>query len=257
MFELNKGGAYNGHVPITAILSAIALATAIMQGFDAIIMANEHSASAPNLRVGAVDINHQYSKSLAFERDFAAYVTQHISPSLHYFSLLRPLSEAAITQRFARHEKYFPVFRSCNTAFKQDDARRNKNWCCHCPKCRFVFLALAPFVAKPKLIAIFGRNLLDDATQAQGFAELCGLAAFKPFECVGEIEESALLLRHLATMDTWKQDRVIQTLLPQFPTDNNDAAMSYQSLFRFNPDHRVPQQYLALLVDKDGNPASS
>src|SRR5262249_46664059 len=47
--EVNKAGAYNGHVPITAILSSIAVATAILHGFDAIVFANEHSASAPNL----------------------------------------------------------------------------------------------------------------------------------------------------------------------------------------------------------------
>ena len=43
-------GALNGHVPITGILSMIVLACAIIHGFDAIAMSNEHSASAPNLR---------------------------------------------------------------------------------------------------------------------------------------------------------------------------------------------------------------
>ena len=68
LLKLNEGGALNGHVPITGILSAIVLACAVLGGFDAIVMSNEHSASAPNLSVGGAEINHQFSKSLEFER---------------------------------------------------------------------------------------------------------------------------------------------------------------------------------------------
>jgi UDP-N-acetyl-alpha-D-muramoyl-L-alanyl-L-glutamate epimerase len=74
LFRLNDEGALNGHVPITGILSAIALAAAVLFGFDAIAMSNEHSASAPNLTLDDHKINHQYSKSYEFERDFADYV---------------------------------------------------------------------------------------------------------------------------------------------------------------------------------------
>ena len=55
LFALNQAGALNGHVPITGILSLIVAACAIIHGFDAIAMSNEHSASAPNI----ADVNHQ------------------------------------------------------------------------------------------------------------------------------------------------------------------------------------------------------
>src|SRR5262249_11965308 len=93
LFELNADGARNGHIPITGILSAIALAASVMAGCDAIAISNEHSSSAPNLRIDNTEVNHQFSKSLEFEDDFCAYVQKHISPSIAYFSLLRPLSE--------------------------------------------------------------------------------------------------------------------------------------------------------------------
>ncbi len=76
LLQLNHGEALNGHVPITGILSAIVLACAVLAGFDTIAMSNEHSASAPNLIVDGVAINHQFSKSLEFERDFAAYIAK-------------------------------------------------------------------------------------------------------------------------------------------------------------------------------------
>src|SRR5215469_4038238 len=56
LLELNRAGALNGHVPITGILSAIALACTVMSGCNAVAMSNEHSASAPNLTFGGVGI---------------------------------------------------------------------------------------------------------------------------------------------------------------------------------------------------------
>ncbi len=123
LLRLNHENALNGHVPITGILSAIVLACAVLAGFDTIAMSNEHSASAPNLTVDGVAINHQFSKSFEFEKDFAGYVAAQITPSIAYFSLLRPLAEIEIARRFARHRQYFGVFRSCNTAFRQAPAR--------------------------------------------------------------------------------------------------------------------------------------
>jgi hypothetical protein len=237
LFALNEAGALNGHVPITGILSMIVLACAIIHGFDAIAMSNEHSASAPNI----ADVNHQYSKSFEFEHAFGRFLERHVVEGVRYFSLLRPLSEVAIARRFARHTDYLPVFRSCNTAFRQSPERRGTNWCCDCPKCRFVFLALAPFVPRQRLIATLGRDLLDDAAQIDGFAELCGLQQHKPFECVGEIEESATVLAHLANLADWREDVVVRALAPRL------QAGDFAALFALRGPHLVPERYVAML----------
>lgn len=245
LIALNQSGAYNGHVPITAILSLIAVATAVLHGRQDVIMSNEHSASTPNLVQDGLEINHQYSKSFAFETALNEYIHDCISPDINYFSLLRPLTEVEIARRFSRLEKYHSVFRSCNTAFRQDVTARGKKWCCNCPKCRFVFLALANFVPKERLIAIFGENLLDDMTQRDGFAELCGIEAFKPFECVGEIEESALLLGRLTQLPEWQNDAVILNLAPLLKFKN--FAAEYQGLFSLKEPHALPSDYKDLL----------
>lgn len=237
LFALNEQGALNGHVPITGILSMIAVACAIIHGFDAIAMSNEHSASAPNI----ADVNHQYSKSFEFEQAFCRLLERHVVQGIGYFSFLRPLSEVAIARRFARHAAYFPVFRSCNTAFRQSPERRGTNWCCDCPKCRFVFLALAPFVERQRLIATFGRDMLDDAAQIDGFAELCGLRRHKPFECVGEIEESASVMAHLAQTEEWRGGAVVRALSPRL------RGGELAALFALRGPHLVPERYLAML----------
>lgn len=247
VIRLNGQGALNGHVPITGILSSIVLACAVLAGFDTIAMSNEHSANAPNLTVNGLAINHQFSKSLEFEQDFGDYIANHITPSVTYFSLLRPLSEIDIARRFAAHPRYFKIFRSCNTAFRQSPAERGRNWCCNCPKCRFVFLALAPFISKLTLISIFGRNMLDDATQTYGFAELCGLREHKPFECVGEIAESTAVMAYLANNPDWRGDVVVRQLRADFPALREGDPRGFQPLLEARHAHRVPSAFLAML----------
>jgi hypothetical protein len=157
------------------------------------------------------------------------------------------LSEIEIARRFSKYPAYFGIFRSCNTAFRQAREARGRQWCCNCPKCRFVFLALSPFVAKPDLIEIFGRNLLDDETQRDGFAELCGLHANKPFECVGETSESAGVMSYLAGHPDWRDDRVVRRLNEEFPSLGDRGSAEFRTLLEVRHPHRVPAPYLALL----------
>ncbi len=247
LFSLNEAGALNGHVPITGILSAIALAGAVMSGCDVVAMSNEHSASAPNLQIDDVEINHQFSKSFEFEREFSDFVQIYISPDIAYFSLLRPLSEIEIARRFSRHPQYFEVFRSCNSAFRQAKAARGTEWCGECPKCRFVFLALSPFIAKAELIGIFGHNLLDDESQQEGFAALCGLQSHKPFECVGEVAESAAVMSYLGSQPDWQNDAVVRQLHSAFASLRQLDPSEYRALFEISHPHRVPDKYMAML----------
>jgi len=247
LLELNQKGALNGHVPITAILSGVAVACALLHGFDTVVFSNENSSSVPNVVLDDLEVNHQYSKSFAFEEDFAEIVRATVTPSLRYFSLLRPLTEAEIARRFAALEKYHPVFRSCNTAFRQDEKLRGKTWCCDCPKCRFVFLALAPFMDKEKLTSIFGRNMLADPSQTEGFKELCGLLAHKPFECVGEVEESALLIQKLSLMGMWKDDWVVTQLSKSLGPVGKDFDDKFKALFMNRSEHRLSEHDLGLL----------
>jgi UDP-N-acetyl-alpha-D-muramoyl-L-alanyl-L-glutamate epimerase len=87
------------------------------------------------------------------------------------------------------------VVTSCNKAFKLHDP--TARWCGDCPKCRFVYLAMAPAMDRARLNHIFGHDLFADPAQVPGFLELLGIDAHKPFECVGEVEESLVALSML------------------------------------------------------------
>ena len=230
--ELNAAGALNGHVPVTAVVSAIACFAAPLYGFDAVAMSNERSASEPSVVAASGEVNHQWSKGIGFERLFRDELAAR-APGLDWFSLLRPWSELAIARAFARDERYDQAFTSCNSVFVRDPARRGAGWCGDCPKCRFVFLAVAPWADPGRLERIFGRNLLDDPAQVPGFAELIA-AERKPFECVGERRESAAALRLLSESAVWRDAAVVHALAdPEAPLGD---------LLEPSSDHFVPER---------------
>jgi hypothetical protein len=107
---LNRAGALNGHVPITAIVSLIAVVGSFLYGYDTIAMAVERSASEETVVVGGVPVNHQYSKSLEFEQLLQSLIAGAIDPGLSYGSALRPYSELAIARAFAGLTGYHATF---------------------------------------------------------------------------------------------------------------------------------------------------
>jgi hypothetical protein len=207
---LNLEGAFNGHVPITAIVSLIAVVGSFLYGYDRIAMAVERSASEETVLVNGVPVNHQYSKSFEFECLLADLIVSTVDAGLFYGSALRPYSELAIARTFARLTQYHGTFCSCNTAFRQT-AGSGDRWCGHCPKCRFVGLMLAPFIDRGALTAIIGRDLFADPGQIDGFAALMS-DEDKPFECVGERRESAAALRLLSERPEWRDTPVVSAL---------------------------------------------
>jgi hypothetical protein len=248
LFDYNKAGAWNGHIPVTAINSAILAVAAVLYGYDTIVFSNERSASVATLEYDGQAVNHQWSKGWEFEQSLAAWLRSHVAADLNYCSLLRPLSELAVTRLFARESRYDAVFSSCNRNFRILGPRPADRWCGQCPKCHFVFLALAPFLPKPRLLGIFGRNLLDDESQQQGFDALLEFRGHKPFECVGEGRESRAALYALSQRPEWREDALVArfngVVLPLL--DPNEIALA--PLLQPEGPHGLPPR-LAGIVD--------
>jgi UDP-N-acetyl-alpha-D-muramoyl-L-alanyl-L-glutamate epimerase len=209
-------GFLNGHVPVTGILSAIAVLAAVLNGCDAVVMSNEWSSSIPTLEFDGKSINHQYSKSAAFEKGFREVLAGSGAPLPDYFSRLRSRTELWVAERFAELESYHDTFRSCNRAFQIDKTLRLDHWCGHCDKCCFIDLILAPFMSAAALRRIFAKEgePLDDPGQAGRFRNLLG-AGRKPFECVGEVHEC----RAAVLMAARRHDRADCDLLRELALD--------------------------------------
>ena len=183
LVALNSKGFLNGHTPFSSIVAFSAEITAYLNRLKYIVLSNESSANEST--VAGQEVNHQYSKSFEFERDFHEYEEKFLGTGIYYFSFLRPLAEFQIAKMFVAHKKYLPVFRSCNLGSKVSP----DIWCGKCPKCLFVSLILSPFLTPDELTAIFGRDMLNEPAMLEYFTELIGQSEHKPFECVGSIDE--------------------------------------------------------------------
>lgn len=247
LFEYNKAGAWNGHIPVTAINSAILVVAALLYGYDTIAFSNERSASSATLEYDGRAVNHQWSKGWEFEQALAAWLRTHVATDLNYCSLLRPLSELAVTRLFARESRYDAVFSSCNRNFRILGPRPADRWCGQCPKCHFVFLALAPFLPKPRLLTIFGRNLLDDESLQPGFDALLEFGEHKPFECVGEGRESRAALLALSQRPEWREDALVARFRSVVLPLLDMSELSLAALLQPEGPHGLPPRLVGIV----------
>jgi hypothetical protein len=251
LFALNKAGAPNGHVPITAIISLMAVTAAILRSYSTVVLSNERSAEEATTTHHGTEVNHQYSKSLAFESALADYLATHISPDVQHFSLLRPLSELQIAAKFSQSERYDAAFTSCNNAHKIIEQRQlahNGRWCGRCPKCTFTYLLLATTMPIARLDHIFGANLLNEPTNLAMYRELTGLSGHKPWECVGELTEAAAALQHLAQQPAWQDSAIVQTLAPEIEARYGDLSATWQALHQPSAQHNLTATYFQVVT---------
>lgn len=233
LLNLNRQGYLNGHTPFSAIVAFSSVITAFLNNKQYITLSNETSANESTVRNSTV--NHQYSKSFQFEQDFGWYLKTLINSPIHYFSLLRPLTEIQIAKIFAEAETYHQAFRSCNAGSKQGI------WCCECPKCLFVYIILSPFLSKEKLHDIFGQDLLEKESMDRYFRELAGIDENKPFECVGTRSEVLACLKNLIQ----KENAEIPLLVKRYQEFilNNGKDVK-ELLAEWCDDHDVPEKFL-------------
>ena len=220
MLRLNNEGFLNGHTPFSALLAFLTLMIGVGTGSKYIALSNESSANEST--VPGTDINHQYSKSIEFERDFREYVSLHLNETIQYFSFLRPLNEMQIASLFSECEAYHEVFRSCNAGSKTD------SWCGKCPKCLFTWIILSPFLSRKRLTQIFGKDLWADPELKPIFEELNGTSAVKPFECVGTVEEVRACVEAM----------------------EGDRTKVEEILNRFNKENFLPEKFAKILKSK-------
>ncbi len=244
---------YNGHVPITAINSLILTAYAAMRGAGAVIFANERGASKPTIIHHGHAINHQYSKSIAFEGRMRAALAECVGPSPEWFSLLRPFSELWIARQVATKAKpAHDKFTSCNRNFIFAGTKvlaEGERWCGICPKCVFTAAIFAPHCDAPEMDVIFGKDILGNETNVQMARDLAGLGDMKPWECVGDVEDTAAALAMLAEHPVWKNKVVVKTLAPELNDRYNLESLRarFASEMETKGPHFVPMPWAELI----------
>lgn len=249
MLKLNKTGEYlNGHTPFSAIVAFSSVIAAYLGGYKYTALSNEASANENTVEnaVSGSGVNHQYSKSFEFEKDFCEYESKYINSGVKYFSLLRAWSEYQIAEYFAQIKQYHSIFKSCNAGSKEDI------WCCRCPKCLFVYLILSPFLSPAELENIFGENLADKADLMEDFKKLIGEVPEKPFECVGSrAEVNTAICEAISNYGRNKLPLLFEyyTKTPLYEQYKN-RGNPYKNYF--NNENLIPEKLRALIMNKGG-----
>lgn len=235
MLKMNAEGYLNGHTPFSALLAFYTILLGFATKSRYIALSNESSANEPT--VPDTEINHQYSKSVAFENDFRRYVAKYIDADIQYFSFLRPLNELQIAKLFSRAKEYRKVFKSCNAGSKTD------SWCGKCPKCLFTWLALSPFISRKDLTDIFGKDLLSDNNLRPILDQLDGSVEVKPFECVGTVGEVRACVNKILQTD----DNLRDTILDGVEKTDDLTVEDYVS--QFDDGNNLPELFKNILKE--------
>lgn len=234
LIDLNSLGYLNGHTPFSAIVAFTSYLMAYLSNRKYIVLSNEGSANEPT--VIGTNINHQYSKTFEFEKDFYEYTKKYFKIDIKYFSLLRPIKEIQIAYLFTKYKKYHKIFRSCNVGSKENPWI----WCANCPKCLFVFIILRAFMSEKEVTDIFGENMLDNKKMEKYFLELIGAAETKPFECIGTIEEVNYAMNRISKDDS----SYLTNLYKEKYYKKVDIDLS-----KIYYEHNVSDEYLELLKE--------
>ena len=237
LIDLNSQGFLNGHTPFSSVVAFNAYLMAYLTNKKYIVLSNENSANEAT--VIGTNVNHQYSKSYEFEKDFYEFSKNNYGIDIKYFSLLRPLKEIQIAMLFSKYTKYHKVFKSCNLGSKGS----TWEWCCKCPKCLFVYIMLAAFLNKEEMEEMFGKDLLNDVELEKDFIELIGEGETKPFECVGSISEVVYAINKIISKYEGELPYLLNVYKEKYQREEN-IDLSY-----LDDEHNVVSEYLDILKE--------
>lgn len=245
--DLNEQGAPNGHVPVTAITSAVSVIAALALGLHDVVMGIERSADEPTVITDhGVPVNHQFSKSTEAERLLRAVFAP---TGVRYFSLLRPLTELAIGAAVVAQGLSDDIV-SCNRVFtiwNENTSSREQRPCGTCAKCLFTALMVAPASDPDAIERQYGNPLLDRADHVDAVRELWSTE--KPFECVGERLETASAVALLADRPGWRDQVVVRALAAEAAELLDRADVTPGTFLEPGPLDELPDEFRPALAE--------
>jgi hypothetical protein len=244
IIDLNKrSDTYNGHIPISTIFALCGSMLAVATNSAYVAVANESSASIPQTTSADIQINHQWSKSLEFERLYQDYLRNNVSAELQYFSVIRPLSSIAVMKLFSSYPEYFEVFTSDNSLFKvQPQQRIHPRWSPQSSKTLSSYLLLAPWLDDTAMQTIFGADYLNQREQLPLLHRLLGHGE-PVLDCVGTAPELQACVNQLKTSPNYLKKELVVSLDTAHNSSNLDN-------FMFLAENAYPEQLKQTLVSK-------
>ena len=104
-------------------------------------------------------------------------------------------------------------------------------------------MILSPFLREDELVKIFSKNLFEERANLEKYRELLGLEGYKPFECVGEFEESQAALYLINNSPDWADTPVVKNLMKGVNQKKIDLKDSFDKAKKIKHSHWMPQLY--------------
>ncbi|MBD2346880.1 hypothetical protein [Anabaena subtropica] len=220
-------------VPETPVSIFESLFLMLDGGYSYLSLAHEKSANTGNLFWQELDreINHQWGKGFVAEQILDNFIRKNLLSNFKYFSILQPIYDFRIFRNFSKYPEVLPKIHSCNI---------KKPWCKKCPKCAYVWVGLMAFFPPDIVDAVFETNLFDDEDLFPIFREMLGLSQHTPFECIGEIDESRLMMKRCFEKGLSGQslDMFAQEILSDTTIDWQKIEQKYN--YVYEQEHAIP-----------------
>ncbi|MDJ0600142.1 MAG: hypothetical protein QNJ37_15035 [Crocosphaera sp.] len=236
----NNSGIIAPETPVSVFESLILM---LDKGYPYLCLAHEKSANTGNLFWTEInkEVNHQWGKSLEAETLLDNFIRDHLLSNFKYFSILQPIYDFRIFNHLSNYPEVLPKIHSCNI---------QKPWCKKCPKCAYVWLGLMAFF-EPKLVdQVFQCNLFDDDDLIPTFEKMLGLSIHTPFECIGEIDESRLMMKRCLekglsgkALDIFKQEILSNPSI-------NWKTIEDKYNYIYTEDHAIPDNLFNRMKNK-------
>ncbi|HEY4033136.1 MAG TPA: hypothetical protein VGL94_04135 [Ktedonobacteraceae bacterium] len=159
-----------------------ALPLMLTRGYNYLCIGHERDAETGSFFWEEInqEVNHQWGKSYEAELALNSYIQKNLVSNFRFFSILKPIYDFLIFQLLRKDQEYIFHTHSCNI---------EKPWCKRCPKCIYVWLLCEAYLDKQRL---WEENLFDLPEAEDTLLQLVGLQEYRPFECVGEIDDARL-----------------------------------------------------------------
>jgi hypothetical protein len=108
---------------------------------------------------------------------------------------------------------------------------------------------LACSLKPQELIAIFSHNLLENSSLIELFEELCEFKGFKPFECVGTVEESRAAVKILSVNKNWMDTEVVSYLVNKYKNELENYSSEIGDYCQLSQDHNLDKNLFKQLSE--------
>lgn len=236
----NNSGITAPETPVSVFES---LPIILSGSYKYLVLAHEKSANTGNLfceKLGQ-EVNHQWGKGYVAETLLNEFIQENLVSNFSYFSILQPIYDFRIFKNLTRYPEILPKIHSCNI---------QKPWCKKCPKCAYVWLGLMAAFEPGLVNTVFGSNLFDDEDLLPTFRQILGLSEYKPFECIGEIDESRLAMKKCLEKGLSGQALEIfeKEILSNSSIDWEKLEQKYDQVYE--REHGIPDEIFSRIRDK-------